>query len=161
MGFVKSDLSKGKLRVELIPRTTFYNNLRAILSKGDWDYLRKQIYRKYNYKCAICSGVGKNHPVECHELWSFNEQEHIQRLDGLIALCPDCHSVVHYGLAEIRGYSDKVFKHFKKINKWDDKKTQKHIQEAFELWEKRSSEKWKVDLTTFLKKVGLDRKKIC
>lgn len=158
MGFIKSSLSEGKLAIELIPKTSFFSNLRAVLSKSDWDFIRKQSYRKYNYKCAICSGVGKKHPVECHELWSFDDKNQIQRLDGVIALCPACHSVVHFGLSEVRGYGDDALNHLKKVNKWNDKKVNKHIQEAFDLWNERSNLAWTLDIMTYLKEVGLDKK---
>lgn len=72
-----------KLTIELIPSTTWKINLRSILKPKAWDLLRKECYEKANYHCEICGeqgyfGKGKI-KVECHEIWSFNENNHVQK----------------------------------------------------------------------------------
>jgi hypothetical protein len=43
----------------------------------------------------ICKETGKTqgykHNVECHEIWEYNDEDKIQKLIGLISLCPICH----------------------------------------------------------------------
>lgn len=89
-----------KLTIELVPSTSWFSNLRSLLSSEEWDKIRRGCYKNANYKCEICSGVGPKHPVECHETWEYDEKQGIQKLIGLIALCPSCHEVKHVGLEE-------------------------------------------------------------
>ena len=67
-----------KLTIELVPQSSWGNNLRseANLSKGQWDKLRKESYRKANYKCEICGEKGPKWPVECHEIWHYDDEKH-------------------------------------------------------------------------------------
>src|SRR5579862_704679 len=89
------------LTINLIPSTAWYKNLRSELPKGEWDKLRKAQYKTANYVCEICGASGLEQgfkwPVEAHEVWEFDDKEHIQKLISLIALCPLCHMCQHYG----------------------------------------------------------------
>lgn len=134
-----------KLTIDLIPDTSFFKNVRSHTSQATWDKIRKKIFEQTNYYCQICGGQGKKHPVECHEEWEYNNG--IQKLVNLIALCPSCHSVKHYGLAQIMGKEKAARKHLKKVNQWTDEQTDQHIRAAFEIWAERSLVKWQLDLT--------------
>jgi len=92
-----------KLSPELVPVTAWFANVRAICEQSTWDIIRKRTYRAYNYRCGICNGTGSKHPVECHEVWAYDDIDHIMALPSLIALCPRCHSVKHMGFAQTRG----------------------------------------------------------
>jgi hypothetical protein len=135
-----------KLTVELIPQSSFFQNVRSEVSRAEWDRLRKQTYQKAGYKCEICGGKGKQHPVECHEVWEFNEFTHIQRLVRMIALCPMCHKCKHIGLAQMMGFFDQCVEHMMKVNETTEEETQKYIDEQIMLWRKRSEEEWQLDL---------------
>jgi len=133
------------LTIELVPKTAWYINLRSELPKEQWDKIRKETYKKANYKCEICGGKGKKWPVECHEIWEYDDENHIQTLKGLISLCPDCHQVKHAGLAKIKGKYEIIKKHLAKVNKWTIEEAEKYIEEQFDIWEKRSKYKWEID----------------
>jgi len=111
--------------------------------------VRKKCYRKANYRCEICGGVGPNHPVECHEKWEYNDKTRIQKLTGLIALCPACHEVKHIGLASVNGRFYNAIEHLAKVNgcTWEDART--YAEEQMELWEGRNQFDWKLD-TSYL-----------
>lgn len=138
-----------KLTIELVPRTAWFKNLRSLLTAPEWDYVRKKCYRKANYRCEICGGVGPNHPVECHEKWEYNERTHTQTLTGLIALCPACHEVKHIGLANINGRFYDAIEHLAKVNEWSFEKANWYAHDAMELWEGRSQHDWTLN-TEFL-----------
>ena len=138
---------KQKLTIELVPSTCWFTNLRSELSTSQWDKLRKATYRKANYRCEICGGKGDKHPVECHEIWDYDDENHIQALKGLIALCPACHQVKHIGLAKLRGKGEEAANHLKKVNGWNERQTQQYILEAFQTWNQRSQYQWQLDLT--------------
>lgn len=150
---------KIKLTIELIPATSWTDNVRKILSKVQWDHLKSQVYSKAYHICEICGGVGPKHPVECHEIWSFNNKKLIQKLDGMIALCPDCHMVKHIGLAEVRGEKARAMKHLMSVNKMNLKQAEAYVESAFKVWHERSQKNWTLDLT-HLKEYGLDLDKI-
>jgi len=146
-----------KLTIELVPSTAWFSNLRSILSQKDWDTLRKESYLNANYKCEICEGKGKKHPVECHEIWSYDDTTHIQTLDGLISLCPKCHMVKHIGYAFLKGNGEKATKHFKKINQLDAYEAHIYIEEAFQKHNERSQYQWTINLDYLLdKKIELN-----
>jgi len=140
-----------KLTIELIPQTSFFKNLRQILSAKEWRELKTTIYKKANYKCEICNGIGTKHPVECHEIWNYNEKEARQTLIGLIALCPKCHMVKHYGFHQMQGRGKIAKLHMASINNWTTNQVDEHIQSAFKLWEQRNKINWKLD-TSYITK---------
>jgi len=55
-----------KLKIELVPETAWYSNLRNKIPKNEWDKIRKQVYSNANYKCEIC--VNANIKLNCHEI---------------------------------------------------------------------------------------------
>lgn len=126
-----------KLTIELIPETSWYNNLRSMMKKEEWDTLRKRVYADYGNKCGIC---GNPPPLECHEKWEYDDKKYIQKLTGFIALCRLCHAVKHMGLSELRGKA--VMKHFMKVNGCDRKTFETERKIAYELFEKRSKHSW-------------------
>jgi len=144
-----------RLEIDLVPSSCFYSNLRSNLKISQWDKLRREVYKNANRVCEICGGKGRRHPVECHEIWSYDEINYIQKYTGAIALCPDCHLVKHYGLAQIRGKGEFAYKHLMKVNDWDERQTTEHIKESFRIWENRSGHSWKLDIS-ILKSSGIE-----
>jgi hypothetical protein len=139
-----------KLTIELVPSSSWGNNLRdeGKLPKKRWDELRRECYRAAGNRCEICGGVGSRHPVECHEIWSY--EGNVQKLEGLIALCPMCHRAKHIGhTLYVLGspIADAVLNHIKRVNEIDDKQLNEMIMDAFELYEQRSQRKWSVDIS--------------
>jgi len=135
---------KKLIEVELIPQTSHFKNLRSELTSTKWDLLRKDSYKQANYCCEICSGKGRKWPVECHEIWLY--ENGIQTLTGLISLCPSCHETVHMGLAQIRGRDGIAKKHMMKINEWSEAQVDAHVDDAFRIWQERSRIPWVLDI---------------
>lgn len=141
---------KRKLGINLIPKTSWYNNLRSNFSKEEWDVLRRDCYEKAGHRCEICGGSGKeqgfNWPVECHEVWDFSVKG-TQRLIRLIALCPICHKCQHPGLAKIKGEYANVVKHYAKVNEITEEESEEDFDEAFTEWHERNETEWVLDLS--------------
>jgi 5-methylcytosine-specific restriction endonuclease McrA len=139
-----------KLSAELVPRTAWYSNLRSHLTNSAWDKVRKKCYFIANYKCEICGDTGINqgypHPVECHEVWRYDDENSKQILIRLIALCPLCHKVKHAGLAQMKGESDLVIKQLMKVNEISKQKAVAHLKKCFAQWEERNQIEWKTDV---------------
>lgn len=138
---------RGELLPELVPSTSWFKNLRSELPKEIWDIVRKHVYEQTKSKCEICHGRGQRHPVECHEVWEYDEATGIQKLIRLIALCPACHEVKHFGLAQIRGREAEAFQHLCKVNGILPDKASDIVDKAFEDWARRSGMDWKLDLS--------------
>lgn len=137
-----------KLFIELVPSTSWYNNLRKALPKEEWDRIRKKCYANAGFKCEICGAKGM---LNCHEIWKYDDAKHIQKLEGFVALCELCHHIKHIGLSNILASEgkldmDRVIEHFMKVNGCDRKTFEQHEKEAFSEWKRRSSRDWKVVL---------------
>ena len=134
------------LTIELVPSTAWYRNLRSELSRKDWDFIRRKQYKQAGFICEACGGRGKKWPVECHEVWEFDDAAKVQRLVGLVALCPDCHAVKHMGFANSRGRGQAAKDHLAKVNGWTLEQTELYVTGCFDKWEERSKYQWELDL---------------
>ena len=138
-----------KLTIELVPQTSWYDNMRKVIPKMQWDELRKRICAEYGHKCGICGATEGR--LNCHETWEYDDTNHEQELKGFIALCNMCHFVKHIGHAGILAQEgkldyEKVVGHFMKVNGCDRESFEQHRHKAFEQWRDRSKHSWRVDL---------------
>ena len=144
-------MKKPKLTIELVPKTAWYTNVRSNVPKAEWDRIRKKSYKKAQYKCECCGKTGLdqgfNHPIECHEIWEYDDIEKTQTLVGLVSLCPLCHKCKHPGLAQIRGEIQLVIDHLQKVNKYGKEDAMIDLAEAFDIWRERSNHEWELDIT--------------
>lgn len=146
-----------KLYIELVPETCWYENLRKVLPKKEWDKIRKDVYAKANHKCEIC---GVSSKLNCHEIWEYNDTNAIQHLKGFQALCDNCHNIKHIGFVNVqiskgiwpKKVLDDLSKHFMKVNNVSLDEFNQHVKKAFDVWRERSKKKWKTDLDNFNKK---------
>lgn len=156
----KSDNQKRyKLEIEMVPYTMHGANVRSRLDPEHWKQICKVVHRATNLnstnglRCQICGGSGKDqkqgfsHPVECHEIWTFSPETHIQSLKGMISLCPLCHKAKHYGLAVMQGYEDKVRAHLMKVNRLTPGQLDEQLAQATAVVKERSQHEWQLDLT--------------
>jgi hypothetical protein len=143
-----------QLSIEMVPEPCWFINLRSELDPNDWKRLKQRTYRKANYRCEVCGGRGPEWPVECHEIWHYNDEEHIQELVGLIALCPACHEVKHMGFATMSGRGDIAAQHLAEVNEWTTGEADRYIKEQFAVWEERNKYTWRLDLT-WLNRFGI------
>lgn len=140
-----------KLTIELIPSTCHFSNVRTTVTSAEWDKIRFLSYAKANNQCEICGATGKQqgykHNVECHEIWNYDDVNHIQTLTGLISLCPTCHQVKHFGRAIAIGKQLPCMIQLAKVNHWTKAEILDHITTSFELHKKRSKFQWKLDIS--------------
>ena len=142
------------LTIELVPATCWFSNVRSKVSSQDWERLKRITFKKANRLCEICGGRGPKWPVECHEIWNYDDDKHIQTLVGLMALCPSCHEVKHRGLANVKGRGEIADQHLAEVNQWTMQKTQQYIEEQFQVWKKRSQDEWELDIS-WLEQFGI------
>lgn len=142
------------LTIELVPKTCWYENVRSEVPRWKWEVLKKRCFRNAEYKCEVCGGTGYNWPVECHEIWEYDDKSRTQILRGLVALCPPCHQVKHIGLAGIQGKYDEALEHLSSVNEWDYHTTAMYADEAFDTWRERNKHEWELDITWLENKHG-------
>ncbi|MGF7148938.1 hypothetical protein FHS96_002580 [Sphingomonas zeicaulis] len=80
--------------------------------------------------------------MEADEAWEYDDDRHIQTLKGVVALCPDCHHVRHWGKSLVDGREEEVTRHLMTINGWTRAEVKDAADAAFEQWEARSRHVW-------------------
>lgn len=150
-----------ELTVELVPSTCWYTNVRSQVSAADWETCKRFVRDRSGGRCEICGGRGPRWPVECHEIWEYEEiadrerpTKRIQRLTGLIALCPKCHECKHIGRAEAIGRLEAAIIHLTMVNQWSWLYTLAHIEAAREQWARRSKYQWILDISYLTEVLG-------
>lgn len=140
-------MAKLKLKIELVPASSWGNNLRSILKKKMWREISKNVREKAKGKCQICGKIASLH---AHEVWEYEDKNHIQKLKDIIAICPLCHGIKHLGKSELDttvNY-DKLVKHFQTVNKCGVATFKRERTKAFKKFEKRSRSEWHLDVTS-------------
>jgi len=139
-----------KLKFELVPDGCWYSNLRAILSKKQWDFLKAYAKEQSGGKCAICGR--KTDRLDAHEVWSYDRENAVQKLEDVISVCKDCHSVIHIGRTQLKGDEERAEKHYMKVNGCSYAEYRKALGDANDEHRKNNLvSEWKLDLS-YLKK---------
>ncbi len=137
-----------RLTLEIIPTSLHGKSPRTVLGRAWWDRTRKQHFAAVGNRCEICGGVGDRYPVEAHERYEYDEtcRPPCQRVTGLIALCPDCHSVKHLfrTQAVARERNDptillRALDHLGRVNGWTKEEVTAYVKEAQAEFRRRES----------------------
>jgi len=141
---------KYKLNFELVPDGCWKSNLRNILSKEQWDFLKADAKERSNGKCAICGRQTK--ALDAHEVWEYDEKKGVQKLKDIIAVCKDCHSVIHIGLTQLKGDAERAENHFMAVNNCSYVQMRRAMGEANLLHQRLNKiSEWALDIS-YLKK---------
>jgi hypothetical protein len=135
------------LQIELVPETCWYSNVRSEIPASDWELIKKFVSKRAGRKCEICGGIGPKWPVEAHERWAYDDINHVQTLEKIVALCPSCHQVKHFGFAQVQGKEKEALAHLMKVNNWSATQAHQHIEQAISTWRTRSQHQWKLDIS--------------
>jgi hypothetical protein len=138
---------KTLLTIELVPKTAWYRNVRSHVSKDEWDALRSVVFERAGRSCEVCGGKGDRWPVECHEVWHYDDAQYVQTLVRMIALCPQCHEVKHLGLASVRGKHEQALRHLAHVNGWSVSDARLYLEASLEQWSRRSQHQWTLDIS--------------
>lgn len=135
------------LTIELVPKTCWFTNVRSCVSSTVWNRLRRLTYEQAGYKCEVCGYHKRSGTFHAHEVWFYDDDEHIQKLVALICLCPDCHEVKHIGLARIKGNWWRCIDRLSRINSYDRSTSLKYVDQCFTQWRIRSQHEWTLDIS--------------
>lgn len=152
------------LTIELVPASMWTKNVRAIIARNTWDALRwslgatihKPSFRKGSLNlpeppwdipitCKICGA--KEDSLDLHEVWTFDDENMIQKLVELIPICSSCHMVKHLGRASQLGRYDEAIKHLAHVNQWSIKQAEQYASSAFDIWARRSRYTYTLDFS--------------
>jgi 5-methylcytosine-specific restriction endonuclease McrA len=138
-----------KLEVELVPTSCWWSNIRSNIKVSEWDRIRFVTGGLADFKCEICGDRGTKHPVECHEIWMYDEKKKIQKLLKFQSICPLCHQVKHLGLTQ--GFGREIYNRavdrFTRLNDLTITSSHELIKQAVTQFKNRSSLKWKLDVS--------------
>lgn len=146
------------LTIELVPETCWFSNVRNHVDQDMWKKIKSATFFNAGNKCEICNGTGNKHPVECHEIFVYDDKKNIQKLKKCIALCPKCHEVKHMGLAGINGREKIAINWLSQINGWSKKETRNYVENKFLEYNLRSIKQWKLDLSWLKENFGIEIK---
>jgi hypothetical protein len=142
------------LFVDLIPKTSWFANVRAVVSERDWHRIRKMARRRAGDRCEACGArqaKAVKRYLECHERFSYHGSggTGLQMLQRLICLCSDCHRATHYGHTALSGPQAEAGAqaHLMRVTGMSPAQLQAHLDEAWRIWEQRSVRQWTVDLS--------------
>jgi hypothetical protein len=167
-----------KLEIEVVPKPLWYINVRTQFPKA-WDILRRQTYKAAHYRCEICGGIGvcphneientsewitisqpsvcqdcreKINPIEAHEIWEYTITGNtgLQKLIGLICLCPTCHDVKHWGRSGLVYSAERMqelTEHICRINDWKASDLRRYLAQLQIEWDYRNTLEWTQDLS--------------
>ena len=133
-----------KLNFQLVPDGCWYANLRSALPREAWDKLRRAAYTRADGHCSVCGAGGR---LEAHEVWSYDDDTHIQKLEDIIAVCPACHAVIHIGRTELLGKGAEAEAHFCKVNGATQSEYHAALGEANRIHAERSRHEWATDIS--------------
>jgi len=133
-----------ELYIDMIPKTSYFKNVRSIFSENDWNLIRHHIYERSYHRCECC-GVKRFKYLDAHERWIYDNETKTQKLIRIIALCRLCHQSTHFGHSKKTKNIDKIKEHLKKVKKINDEELDKHIEESYNIWRERNKIEWKID----------------
>lgn len=93
----------------------------------------------------ICGATAR---LEAHERWSYDEKTRVQKLTDVVAVCADCHAVLHIGRTQLKGDEARAAEHFMKVNGVSYAEYRKELGRANEEHARRNRvAEWSLDLS--------------
>ncbi len=90
--------------------------------------------------------------LEAHEKWEYDEENRVQKLSDVVAICKACHEVIHIGRTSLTGGEERACAHFMKVNGCGYSEYRKALGAANEAHRRRNTvPEWRLDLS-YLKK---------
>ncbi|KAK9816032.1 hypothetical protein WJX74_000596 [Apatococcus lobatus] len=121
-------------------------NLSTLLSGADWEQLAHKTYATADHRCEVTGGVGPAWPVECQEVWEFDDKQHVLRLMGMTALAPEVHLAKH--IMQLDGQQQsRALETLEQVNMWNLGDVETYLKGVAEQAQHRSNHIWQLDLT--------------
>ncbi|QQC67876.1 HNH endonuclease [Paraburkholderia ginsengisoli] len=141
---------------DLIPETAWGASLANLLVPGSWAAMRAPVIEQNHRVCELC-GLQIN-ALEVHEVWEYDFPSDdemarrdeltvfgVQRLRGLMSVCPDCHLCFHPGYANAHGRLSETLDRLAALNNWSREEVELYDRTLIERWERASQIHWMLD----------------
>ncbi len=138
---------KRKLSFQMVPSTSWFHNLRSLLS--NWPEISKSVR---STGCCHCCGR-QTDTLDAHEVWAYDDENHVQTLNLIIPVCKSCHNTIHIGFATASGRAEQAIRQYIKVNGLTRAEAEEDLNEAARVWERRSRYRWTMDETQLKNKV--------
>ncbi len=135
------------LTIELVPRPLWGRSLKKLAPPKEWERLRDEVLERDKHCCRVCGADGN----VCHEIWYYDDVNHVQRLTGFITLCRMCSFCKHLGQTYRlwrEGKSidlDAVVDHFCRVNGISREVYFEVSMAASRQWQERNKHTWTQD----------------
>lgn len=150
----RPELSAPFIRPWMVPQTVWGKNLRALLTRKQWDVVRRAAYEESGKRCIVCGGRGSEWPVEADEAWEYDDATNLQTLKSVIALFPPCHHVRHWGKSMVEGREEAALSHMMTVNGWSRHQARDAADAALAQWHDRSRVSWQSDYSWVARRHG-------
>jgi hypothetical protein len=149
--------SELRLKVNMVPKLLYRNNLRRALPKTAWTELRRRLIEERGCVCEVCGAAIPNpSDVDAHEEWDYDTGKRPPRatVTRILLACPKCHATVHFGLQYGLVKTGKlparqlevIAAHFCAVNKVGSAMFDEHVSAATERWTELNRRKsWHMD----------------
>jgi len=131
------DFSMLKLIPVLVPKPLWGINAHDLLAWETWQHIRRDTFAQDNHVCVICE---QQLPLECHEVFSYDDTAGVAVLEKLESRCTDCHACNHLG--RLRKRNPDEFRHalvrIGRLNKMKPEEVVLLVKEAFRLHSTRT-----------------------
>jgi pyridoxamine 5'-phosphate oxidase family protein len=137
----------GPYHIELVPEGNWDKTLaqlarRRASFRPTWEQIRRRELERASFRCEICRADGL---LECNEMWSFDETNHVQTLVGYKAVCPACLSILQIGRTIQLGGLERTVSHFIRVTGFAEDDLKEASNEALKTWRRRSAQTWRVN----------------
>ena len=127
----------------------WYNNLRSFVP--NWAEISTKIRSKCT--CEICGYRGEISEFDAHEVWKYDDKDHVQSLSKIMCVCKPCHSTIHIGLSGLNGTLDQSLQHYQEVNGLTKEEVNLDYAEAGKVYHSRSMFEWTLDKEKLIKDV--------
>jgi len=145
-----------KLRIQLVPKRLWDQNLRKAIGKGRWDKLWRQLIKEDGARCAICE---KTETLHGHEVWAYREKgaAGTAKLLRVQIICINCHDICHWGRTSKLFERGRITRdrylflrnYFRKVKACRQSVFDAHLAQCARVWLRRDNKQWRVDWGDF------------
>jgi len=139
--------------LELLPATCVFSNLRTELSSDEWHLLEDKLCKGENKVCAACGYRDYKKSLRLFVDWTYEDENHIQRLRSLIPLCQTCYDVRR--ISNFDDISNNLIEHLAKLNDFSLEKAEAYLEACIAKKKERSKHPWKPDVSYLKRHFGI------
>jgi hypothetical protein len=135
-----------RLVPELVPEPLWERSVyHALKRRKPWKDIRQTVIDEANSTCSIC-GEKRDKGMYCHEVWDYDDSEHIATLVDFSLSCPMCNHAHHIGMTSTLGGDilERTIDHLKRINNMTDEETDELLGFVKGQWVERSMHQWEI-----------------